>query len=142
MFVKVKTKAALFAMVSILGASFLYSASANAESLAERIAPVGSVCLKGEACANAVVPPAATSGARNGETIYNTSCVGCHGTGAAGAPKLGDKTAWAPRIEQGIDALYNSALNGKNAMPPKGTCMNCSEAELKATVDYLVEQAK
>ena len=142
MFVQVKIKAALIVIVSIIGMSLLHSVSANAESLAERIAPVGSICLKGEACANAAAAPAPASGASSGETIYNATCVGCHGTGAAGAPKLGDKAAWEPRIAQGKEALYNSALHGKNAMPPKGTCMNCSDDEIKATVDYLVEQAK
>ena len=57
----------------------------------------------------------------DGQKIYQTSCQACHATGAANAPKLGDKEAWAPRIATGIDALLASAIKGKNAMPPKGS---------------------
>ncbi|WP_085441117.1 c-type cytochrome [Magnetofaba australis] len=79
---------------------------------------------------------------RTGEEIYKTKCFVCHMTGAAGAPKTGDKAAWAPRIATGMDALMHSILNGKNAMPPKGTCMDCSDDELKAAVEYLTSRAK
>lgn len=82
-------------------------------------------------------PVAAT---RDGQTIYKTACFACHDAGVAGAPKLGDAAAWAPRLAKGNDALYSSLKNGLNAMPPKGTCMNCSDDELKAVLDYMVEQ--
>lgn len=78
--------------------------------------------------------------ARDGETIYKTACFACHDAGVAGAPKLGDAAAWAPRIAKGNDALYSSLQNGLNAMPPKGTCMNCSDDELQAVLDYMIEQ--
>mgnify|MGYP001819535907 FL=1 len=78
--------------------------------------------------------------ARDGQTIYKTACFVCHDAGVAGAPKLGDAAAWAPRIAKGNDALYSSLKNGLNAMPPKGTCMNCSDDELKAVLDYMIEQ--
>ena len=78
--------------------------------------------------------------ARDGQTVYKTACFACHDAGVAGAPKLGDKAAWAPRIAKGNDALYSTLQNGLNAMPPKGTCMNCSDDELKAVLDYMVEQ--
>ena len=78
--------------------------------------------------------------ARDGQTIYKTACFACHDAGVAGAPKLGDAAAWAPRIAKGNDALYSSLKNGLNAMPPKGTCMNCSDDELKAVLDYMIEQ--
>jgi cytochrome c5 len=77
-----------------------------------------------------------------GEQIYNSSCTACHATGAAGAPKLGDREAWAPRIATGNDSLLASLMNGKNAMPPKGACASCSDADLKAALDYLVSQSK
>ena len=77
-----------------------------------------------------------------GEQIYKQSCQGCHATGAAGAPKLGDKAAWAPRIATGMDALVASSINGKNVMPPKGTCMSCSNDDLKAAVEYMVSQSQ
>lgn len=80
----------------------------------------------------------------DGKAIYNGTCVGCHGTGAAGAPKLGDKASWAPRIAKGKDALYQSALHGVpgTAMMAKGTCASCSEDDLKAAVDYMVSQSQ
>lgn len=80
--------------------------------------------------------------AADGEAVYKQACFACHDTGAAGAPKRGDAAAWAPRIEKGLDALVASAVNGLNAMPPKGTCMTCSDEDLKAAVEYLVTQAQ
>ena len=76
----------------------------------------------------------------DGQKIYQKSCQACHASGAAGAPKLGDKDAWAPRIAKGNDALLSSVKNGLKAMPPKGTCMSCSEDELRAAVEYMVGQ--
>jgi len=80
----------------------------------------------------------------DGAAVYSKSCVACHGSGAAGAPKIGDKAAWAPRIAKGMDALYGVAMNGKpgTAMLPKGTCAACTDADLKAAVDYMVAQSK
>jgi len=80
--------------------------------------------------------------AADGQAIYQKSCQACHAAGVAGAPKLGDKEAWAPRIAQGMDVLVVNATNGKNAMPPKGTCMDCSEEDLKAAIEYMVGQSK
>lgn len=77
-----------------------------------------------------------------GKTIYDTKCMACHAAGVAGAPKLGDKAAWAPRIEAGMDAMMANAINGKAAMPPKGTCMECSDADLKAVVEYMVNASQ
>ena len=76
----------------------------------------------------------------DGQKIYQKSCQACHASGAAGAPKLGDKDAWAPRIAKGNDALLSSVKNGLKAMPPKGTCMSCSEDELRAAMEYMVGQ--
>ena len=85
--------------------------------------------------------PAGTQTAdADGEKIYQTTCHLCHATGVAGAPKLGDKEAWAPRIAKGMDALLSSVTNGLNAMPPKGTCMTCSEDDLRAAVQFMVDQ--
>ena len=75
-----------------------------------------------------------------GQNIYQKSCHASHAAGIAGAPKLGDKAAWAPRIAKGNDALFSSVKNGLKAMPPKGTCMTCSEDELRAAVEYMVGQ--
>jgi cytochrome c5 len=79
---------------------------------------------------------------RDGATVYNTVCKACHEAGLAGAPKTGDKAAWAPRIAGGAAALLKSASNGKNAMPARGGAADLSDSELKAAVDYLIGKAK
>ncbi len=117
--------------------------AAGGASVAERIAPVGSVTLVGaEPAAPAAAAPAAAGGGRSGEEIYNKVCVACHAVGVAGAPKFGNKEEWAPRIAKGIDGLMQSALNGLNAMPPRGTCSDCSDDELKATIEYMTSHAQ
>lgn len=92
------------------------------------------------AAAPAAAPQAATAGA-SGEALYKTACVACHATGAANAPKFGDKAAWAPRIQQGMPALIQSALKGKGAMPPKGGS-TAPDAQVQAAVEYMVNAAK
>lgn len=77
-----------------------------------------------------------------GADTYNSKCMSCHASGAAGAPKLGDTAAWAPRIATGMDALVSSVINGKGAMPPKGACADCSEDELSAAVEYMVSSSQ
>ncbi|MCW8830875.1 MAG: c-type cytochrome [Gammaproteobacteria bacterium] len=86
----------------------------------------------------------AQQAAMNGEQVYKKSCVNCHGTGVANAPKLGDVVAWGPRIAKGNEALYNSAIKGVpgTAMMAKGTCGACSDQELKAAVDFMVSGSK
>ena len=79
---------------------------------------------------------------RSGETIYNTICKACHETGVAGAPRTGDKAAWAPRLATGMATLLKSASSGKNAMPPRGGATDLSDEELKAAVTYLTGKAK
>ncbi|MCK5479709.1 MAG: cytochrome c5 family protein [Gammaproteobacteria bacterium] len=81
-------------------------------------------------------------GGAPGQQVYQKSCQACHATGAAGAPKLGDKDAWAPRIATGTDALVASSINGKGVMPPKGACASCSDDDLRAAVEYMVSQSK
>ncbi|MGQ0650982.1 MAG: c-type cytochrome [Betaproteobacteria bacterium] len=79
--------------------------------------------------------------AADGKKVYDSACVACHATGVANAPKLGDMAAWAPRIAQGTDAMLQSVLKGKGAMPPKaGTTL--SDAELRAGVEFMMSQAK
>jgi len=82
--------------------------------------------------------------AADGQATYNSICKSCHATGAAGAPKLGDKAAWAPRIAKGMDALVQSAVKGVpgTAMMAKGMCAACSTDDLKAAVEYMVSQSK
>ncbi len=124
------------------------------EAIAKRLKPVGEVAVdptqpKAEpapatpvavaaAPAAATATPAKGGNAAKGKVVYDATCVVCHGAGVAGAPKTGDKAAWAPRVKSGMDALYTSSLKGKNAMPPKGGNTSLADADVKAAVDYMV----
>ena len=109
------------------------SAKGNDESDV-RIQPVAKFEL-----AKAEAP--AASGPRDGATIYNSVCGACHNTGAAGAPKIDDKAAWAARLAQGKDGLIKSVTNGKGAMPPKGGA-TLYDDEIKGVVDYVLGKVK
>jgi cytochrome c5 len=89
-----------------------------------------------------VAAAAAPAAAADGKKVYDTACMACHATGVAGAPKFGDKAAWAPRLKTGMDALYTAALKGKGAMPAKAGNAALSDAEVKAGVDYMTAAAK
>lgn len=142
------------------------SPAMSEEAIAARLKPVGQVRVasaSGEtdsdavAAANVVTAPAAAgagpadkmnvaaaapgSAAGGGEQVYKNVCLVCHAAGLAGAPKMGDKAAWEPRIAQGKDALYAAVINGKNAMPAKGGASNASDAEIKAAVDLMIDKA-
>lgn len=79
---------------------------------------------------------------RSGEEIYDNYCTTCHETGAAGAPKLDATDEWQSRLdEKGREKLYGNSIKGFNAMPPKGTCSDCSDEEMKVVVDYMLEEA-
>ena len=95
----------------------------------------------------AAAPAAATAavaaaGGGDGKGTYEKACSVCHASGVAGAPKFGDKAAWKPRIATGADALHNSALKGKNAMPPKGGMADLPDGDVVAAVDYMMKTAK
>ena len=77
-----------------------------------------------------------------GKKLYDASCMACHAAGVAGAPKLGDKAAWATRSSAGVDALTASVIKGKGAMPPKGAAAAASDAEIRAAVEYMLVQSK
>lgn len=83
-----------------------------------------------------------TALAAEGKAVYDKTCASCHDAGLAGAPKPGDQAAWQQRIAQGRDTLYQSVLNGKGVMPPKGGNASLSEADIKAAVDYLLSQVQ
>lgn len=113
------------------------------EQTSARIAPEGSVRLAGAEAvvsspASASLPAPADEGP--GAAIYNKACTTCHASGAAGAPRLADKAAWKHRMAQGVDQLLHTAIDGKGAMPPRGTCMDCSDEDLTAAIEYMLVQ--
>lgn len=110
------------------------ASGASAEDADARIAPVAKVALQ-------VASAAAPAGPVDPKATYNGVCAACHASGAAGAPKTGDKAAWAPRIAAGKDTLYKNAIGGKGAMPPKGGS-SLSDDDFKKVVDYLVGLSK
>ena len=128
----------LVAITVLLGSALGFAAVKD--EISARISPIGDLCMAGQECAAA--PVIVASGPRAGSDIYASKCIACHGSGAAGAPKLGDVAAWAPRIGKGIDVLYTGAISGINGMPAKGLCMDCSDDEIKATVDYMVSESQ
>lgn len=120
------------------------------EAVAQRIQPVGQVQV-GEAgvipvseqapvfASSAPARPAAET-EKSGEEVYNSTCLACHSTGAAGAPKIGDKETWGARLDQGLAVLIESVIQGKNAMPAKGGNPNLSETEIEKAVEYMLAE--
>lgn len=90
---------------------------------------------------SAVALTAAAGAAEDGKALYAANCFACHGTGAAGAPILGDAAAWAPRIKTGAQALFTSATKGKGVMPPRGGNPKLTDAEIKAVVGFMIAQS-
>lgn len=123
------------------------AAPAAAPAASEPAAPAASAPAAAEPAASAAAPAAASASAApagdlaTGEKVYSATCQACHGTGVLGAPKFGDKAAWAPRVAQGKDTLYAHAIAGIRMMPPKGGNASLKDEELKAAVDYMVSKA-
>jgi cytochrome c5 len=92
-----------------------------------------------EAMAKVAAAPAAKAEAGGVPALYKQVCAACHSTGVAGAPKVGDKAAWAPRLKLGVDGLTATAIKGIGAMPPRGGS-TASDAEIKAVVEYMVHE--
>lgn len=109
------------------------------QAIKSRLEPAGKLCMAGEDCAAAPVA-AGPAEPRSGQEIFDSACVICHGKGKqAGAPIIGVASDWEARIAKGVDTLYINAIQGYNAMPAMGLCSDCSEEEIMATVDYMVE---
>ena len=118
-------------------------------AVAERIKPVTKLAVAGkDNSALAPAQPAQTAAAADlgGEEVYNMACVACHGAGVAGAPKFGDKGAWAARIAKGADTLHEHALKGfqgsSGFMPAKGGRTDLSDKSVMNAVDYMMDAAK
>jgi cytochrome c5 len=97
--------------------------------------------MQAVAAATAAAPAAKAEAGGAVPALYTQVCQTCHAAGLAGAPKFGDKAAWAPRLALGIDGLTDVAIHGKGAMPPKGGS-SASDAEIKAVVTYMVNAVK
>ena len=123
---------ALIVLVSQLVTGVAPGVPESQDDVLKRILPVGQVTL---------AETSAPVGGQSGEQVYQAVCKTCHEAGLVGAPKLGDKAAWAPRIKAGVDVLYASALKGKNAMPPKGGNQNLTEAEVQRAVVYMANHS-
>lgn len=145
----------LFVVAQIIGGKTdkHETATADAKAVAERIKPVGEVTVGAVSPASpnpvmeAILPSANAADADDkGKKTYDATCGVCHGAGVAGAPKLGDKAAWAPRIAQGNDTLYTHAIKGFQGkvgmMPAKGGNASLKDEDVKAGVDYMVGKAK
>ena len=145
-FIGVLAALVVLALVFYFVANFVTSDTGEEEANArmqakmeDNIKPVGQVNV-GSAPA-AAGGAAAAAGPRSGDKVYNSACVACHSVGVAGAPKVGDNAAWAGRASKGVDGLLATAISGLNAMPPKGTCADCSDEELKAAIEYMLTQS-
>lgn len=127
-------------LVLVTGGAF---ANTIQDAIAERLKPVGTVCMAGDPCAEAAGVVAAvggdSGGARSGEAVYGQYCTACHGSGILEAPKTGDTAAWEARLAAAgsLDALTQSAIAGVGAMPPKGTCADCSDEEMLASIQHM-----
>lgn len=127
--------------------AFTLAGSATADHLNEhtvekRIKPSGSVYVEGDDVPVSKPAVVALVGPRSAEDIYKTKCSACHATDAIGAPMFGNAASWADRITKGEEMLVNNAINGFNAMPPNGTCGDCSADEIKLTVQYMVANSQ
>lgn len=136
----------LYFLAGMLGSGI--TPGKSEEVILKNIAPVGQVKIAGESPAGEAAPVADAAAATEAaapmtaEQIYQTNCLACHATGAAGAPKTGDAAAWAPRIANGMDTMVSNAVKGLNAMPAMGTCMSCSEDDIRGVVEYIVAQSQ
>ena len=134
-----KYRFSLMAVATLAAAAALAVPPGTSDDIDQRLGAFGSVCRAGDDCGASTA--AASSGPLSGQQVYDQFCFACHASGVGGAPKMGDAAAWAPRRDKGMDALMDSTLNGLNAMPAKGTCMNCSDDELAEAVNYMLDSS-
>lgn len=135
------TNKMLVAKAAVLALWAMGAQATTDEAVAERIKPVGQVCVAGQECAGVAAAATASAGAaaRSADDIVAKHCNACHGTGLLNAPKVGDSADWKARADAkgGLDGILATAISGINAMPPKGTCSDCSDDELKAAIKVM-----
>jgi len=165
-FLNFKHLLSFFSLVTIFSTGIAYASDIDRpfgqrsllsdQAIAERLQPIGKVCVKGDDCGSGMTASSsgdssdssgtqvASAGAgKSPEDIYTSKCAMCHDSGMAGAPKTGDAAAWQARIdEKGLDGIVKTAISGINAMPAMGMCMECSDEDIKLTVEYIVENSK
>lgn len=128
----------ILAATAVLAFWAFNAQAATNDDIAKRLEPVGQVCVQGKECAGMEVAASAAAGggAKSPDDVIAKHCNACHSTGLLGAPKIGDAADWGKRAKEqgGLDGLLAKAITGINAMPPKGTCGDCSDDELKATI--------
>ncbi|MGM0616274.1 MAG: c-type cytochrome [Pseudomonadota bacterium] len=132
---------AAFGVMAGTSSAFAQEEAAR-NAIAERLAPVGQLCLQGQDCGTASAPAESSSDSGDdidGGDIYSNVCAACHESGAAGAPIRGDEEAWAERTEQGFATLLDHSINGIGAMPARGGNSNLSDEEMEAATKYMVE---
>jgi len=115
----------------------LCAQAATNDDIAKRLEPVGQVCVQGKECPGMeVTASAGGDAAKTPDDIIAKHCNACHGSGLLGAPKIGDTAAWKDRADHqgGLDGILAKAITGINSMPPKGTCADCSDDELKGAI--------
>lgn len=149
--VRVNSSKLIFGCLTTLGLAVAAASNAQADeadaerdAIAERLKPVGEVCLQGQDCGSSAAASSsdtaeASSDDIDGEAIYARVCFACHDNGIAGAPAIGDNDAWASRIEQGWDTLLDHSINGFNAMPARGGNPSLSDDEVAAATAHLLE---
>ena len=132
-------KKLLAAQAAVLALWAVGAQAASDEAIAARLKPVGDVCIAGQECAGVGAVAASAGAARSIDDIVAKNCNACHGSGVLGAPKVGDTADWKARADAkgGLDGILATAISGINAMPPKGTCADCSDDELLAAIKQM-----
>ncbi|HUO82038.1 MAG TPA: c-type cytochrome [Gammaproteobacteria bacterium] len=149
--------AVIYVIARIIAANtqvaYLAENEAVRAQLAQRIEPVGRVALAGEeppgpeqSAPTVVAQAEPAEAAMTGPQVYNSACLACHASGAAGAPMMGDKAVWEPRLAKGMEVLVKHAIEGFQGetgfMPPKGGRTDLSDEEVTAAAEYMVEQSR
>ncbi|MGB1498431.1 c-type cytochrome [Alloalcanivorax venustensis] len=135
------------ALLGGLLVSLLLAGCGDADGPAAASGAAASEAAEPRAAAPSADKPAAEGGdtaAREPAEIYGRYCVNCHGTGMAGAPMVGPehRLIWSEEIEEeGFPTLVKIAIEGQNGMPPRGTCFDCSDEEIEATVLYMLKES-
>jgi cytochrome c5 len=128
----VKFKAFLCIFMGVFSILAVQAQEMSEDDIRARIQPVGKVHVAGAKATMA-------SGPRSGSEIYTKACVACHSVGVLNAPKFQDVADWTPRMTKGFDTVWQNAINGIGAMPPMGTCGDCSNDDIKAAIEHMIK---